>query len=174
MSLSSIQDVYVFELLHGGSVCVNTGMVARVFVYVKGILSESGLPSSEPLRGFCDCGIWRMWDWRMAFRHVQVERACPDRNNRRTLRGEGSIREFGVGNDVRPFWVGGRHGAAPDCRCTWQEDGSTGVRRCQEAVGGRISLNMVSGRPGHGTTSQGNHRGLPLRGRMGFPVCLPN
>ncbi len=35
MSSSSIQDVYVFEL-DGGSVYVNRGMVARVFVYVKG------------------------------------------------------------------------------------------------------------------------------------------
>ncbi len=30
--------------------------------------------------------------------------------------------------------------------------------RCQEAVGGGIRLNMVSGPPGHGTASQGNHK----------------
>ncbi len=30
--------------------------------------------------------------------------------------------------------------------------------RCQEAVSGGIRLNMVSGRPGNGTTSQGNHK----------------
>ncbi len=75
MSLSSIQDVYVFELLGGGSVCVNTGMVARVFVYVKEVLSESGLPSGEPLGGFAivgfgGCGIsgWPFEMWHNAIR----------------------------------------------------------------------------------------------------------
>ncbi len=57
MSLSSIQDVYVFEQLHGGGVWVNKGMIARVFVYVKEMLSESGLPSGEPLGGFAIVGF---------------------------------------------------------------------------------------------------------------------